>query len=93
MRLQLLAVVPSLSSAIYRLPQTEEERQEAHSITSFSSAQERWSWEDAEKRLKRAYEEGGISLWGQIASRELETEARLEREKRNEEIKSRTRPS
>jgi len=81
MRLLLLGVVPSLSSAIYRPPQTEEERQEAHSFAP-SSVQENWRWEDAEKRLKRAYEEGGISLWGQMALRELEAEARSEREKR-----------
>jgi len=70
MRLHLLAVVPSLSSAIYRPPE-----EDAHSFAP-------WSWDDAEIRLKRAYEEGGISLWGQIALRELEAEARLEWEKR-----------
>jgi len=82
MRLHLLAVVPSLSSATYR-------EEEVHSIAPFSP-QERWSWKDAEKR---AYEEGSISVWGQMMLKELEAEARLEREKRIEEIKSRTQQS
>jgi hypothetical protein len=90
MRLLLLRTVPSLSSAINRPPQTEDERQEAHSIAPFG-VHDNWRWEDAEKRLKRAYEEGGVSVWGQMALRELEAEARLEREKRDEEIKSRMR--
>ena len=79
MRRLLLGVVPSLPSAIYRPPQTAEERQEAYSIAALG-VQEDWRWEDAEERLKRAYEEGGMSLWGQMALRELEAEARLGRD-------------
>jgi len=62
MRRLLLGIVPSLPSAIYRPPQTTEEREEAQSIAPFG-VQEGWRWEDADERLKRAYEEGGISLY------------------------------
>lgn len=86
MRLLFHSLVPSLSSAIYRPPQTEEELQEVRLFAPLS-VQENWSWEDAEKRLKHAYEKGGISLWGLTALREMETEARLERDKRNQEMK------
>lgn len=77
MRFLLSRVVPSLSSAIYRPPQTDEERQESLSLVPFG-VQETWKWEDAEERLRRAYEMGGISSWGQMALRELEAETRLE---------------
>jgi len=87
MRFLLSRVVPSLSSAIYRPPQADEERED------LAIPFENWKWEDAESRLRRAYETGGISLWGQIALRELEAEARLERERRNQEIESSTRSS
>lgn len=80
-------VVPSLSPAIHRPPPlTDEDRREDLPVPF--GVHEKWKWEDAENRLRRAYEDGGISLWGQIALRELEAEARLERERRNQEIKS-----
>ncbi|KAF9546315.1 hypothetical protein CPC08DRAFT_675562 [Agrocybe pediades] len=45
-----------------------------------------WSWPEAEKRLQRAYEEGGFPLWAKVAMREVEEEARLERERREREV-------
>ena len=87
MRFLLSRVVPSLSSAIYRPPQRGEEREDP---TAPFAVQENWKWEDAETRLRRAYETGGISLWCQIALRELEAEATLERERRIQEIESRS---
>jgi hypothetical protein len=37
------------------------------------------------KKLKNAYEEGGISAWAQTALRELEAEVEVERIKRDRE--------
>ncbi|KAH6887853.1 hypothetical protein BKA70DRAFT_1376965 [Coprinopsis sp. MPI-PUGE-AT-0042] len=76
---------PSLTSSIHRPPQGEGERQAAHQVAPFGS-HENWTWQESEKRLKRAYDEGGFPLWAQTAVRELEAEARVERAKRQREI-------
>lgn len=41
-----------------------------------------WTWPDAEKRLRAAYDNGGFSGWAQAALEELEAEGRSERRKR-----------
>jgi len=76
--------VPSLSSAIHRPPETVNDHTGSHDVTS-SDVQD-WRWEDAEKRLKLAYEQGGIALWAQTALRELEIEVRKERVQRSREV-------
>ena len=40
---------------------------------------------EAEKRLKRASEEGGVSLWARTAMWEVEAEAKLERARQQRE--------
>ncbi|KIO28821.1 hypothetical protein M407DRAFT_242872 [Tulasnella calospora MUT 4182] len=35
----------------------------------------RWSWDDAERRLEIAYEEGGLSKWATQAQEEMNAEA------------------
>ncbi|KAG8934266.1 hypothetical protein FRC01_004047 [Tulasnella sp. 417] len=35
----------------------------------------RWSWDDAERRLEKAYEEGGLSKWAAQAQEEMNAEA------------------
>ena len=82
----------SITDRIYRGPENEEERSAA--LETFGvdgdddggSHGEEWMWEEAEKRIKRAYEEGGLTLWMQVILRELEAEARRERERRRQEI-------
>jgi len=84
----LLTSVPSLSSAIHRPPETENEQAGSHGV--ISSGVRDWRWEDAEKRLELAYEQGGITLWAQTALRELEIEARKERIQRSPPNKDRS---
>ena len=67
------------SSAIYWPPQANEEQEDM--TTPFGVPK---NLELGRRSLRRAYETGGISLCGQIALRELEAEARLEREGRNQ---------
>jgi len=86
MRLYLWSSLPSLPQRILRGPETDEERQSAHAVAAYG-AHEQWTWPEAEERLKRAYEEGGIGLWAQVALREVEAEARVEREKREREMR------
>ncbi|KAJ3994705.1 hypothetical protein F5050DRAFT_429562 [Lentinula boryana] len=42
-----------------------------------------WNWEDAEKRLKDAFEKDGLMAWAEVALKEIQAEERLERSKRN----------
>lgn len=81
MRSFLWSMWPSLSNSIHRSPENEDERQESSRVTPYG-AEEEWSVEASEERLKRAYQEGGVTLWAHIALRELEAEARVERAKR-----------
>ncbi len=87
MRTFLSKSVPSLSFAINRPFSLDEEGPESHHEVVTSALRENWKWENAEKRLKCAYEEGGVALWAQIALQELDAEVRLEREKRTLEVK------
>lgn len=89
MRTLLSKSFPSLSSAINRPLPFEEEGSESHHEVAVSALQENWKWEDAEKRLKRAYDEGGVALWAQTALRELDAEVELERKKMDLEAKLR----
>ncbi|KAJ3529233.1 hypothetical protein NMY22_g9077 [Coprinellus aureogranulatus] len=85
MRSFLWSVWPSLSNSIHRSPESEEERRESSRVAPYGTDEE-WSVEASEARLKRAYQEGGVTLWAQIALRELEAEARFERSRRAREV-------
>lgn len=85
MRAFLWSAWPSLASRIHRPSETEEERQAALQLAPFG-VQEEWDAGESQKRLRRAYDEGGFSLWAQTALRELEAEARVERAKRQQEV-------
>ena len=76
--------IPSLRSRLYRPPETDDEFYGVQAAVS-STIEEEWNWAEAEERLKKAYEEGGITVWAQTALRELEAETRVERSKRNRE--------
>ena len=41
-----------------------------------------WTWEDAQARLAKAYDEGGAPRWTEQLAREAEVEARIELAKR-----------
>lgn len=83
---------PDLTQRILRPPENEDEQRQVRQVLPPSLAsdgegvQEEWDWEKSEKRLKKAYDEGGFPLWAQAALRELEAEARLERAKREKEF-------
>lgn len=77
-----------IKDRIYRGPENEEERKASLEVAPFGVGvmDEEWTWEEAEKRLKKAYDQGGFTLWAQMALRELEAEARVERVRRQREI-------
>jgi hypothetical protein len=76
-----------ITDRIHRPPESEEERRAAHEVAPYNLGRdEEWTWQEAEERLKKAYEQGGFSLWAQVALRELEAEARVERARRNRQV-------
>jgi len=79
--------VPGLRSRLFRPPETDDEWYEIQTqgVTSSSVVEREWTWEEAEERLKNAYEQGGITSWAQTALRELEAEVQVERSKREGE--------
>ena len=81
----LVRATNNLLSSIYRPPATDEERHDAYDAAPFE-VDEGWTWVEAEKRLKRAYDEGGFPLWARAAMREVEAEARVERVRRQREM-------
>jgi hypothetical protein len=82
--------VPGLRSRLYRPPETDEERYEtqAQGVAFPFPPEGDWNWEEAEERLKKAYEEGGIAAWAQTAFRELEAEVQGERTRKQEATSS-----
>ena len=46
-----------------------------------------WTFEDAERRLRAAFDRNGISGWAEAALNELEAEAEMERLKRERVLK------
>ncbi|PPQ71935.1 hypothetical protein CVT24_007909 [Panaeolus cyanescens] len=88
MRTTLYSSLPSLSTQIRRSPESEEERLDSLRLVPLGT-EDTWSWPEAEKRLKRAYDEGGFPLWAQAALREMEAELRMERKKREREVQER----
>lgn len=85
MRSFMWSSVPDLTAKIHRPPMSEDERRGVY-LVSPPGSEEHWSWEEAEVRLKKAYDEGGFSLWAQTALRELEAEVRVERIRRQKEL-------
>ncbi|KAF9057020.1 hypothetical protein BJ165DRAFT_2358 [Panaeolus papilionaceus] len=88
MRTTMYTALPSLSSQIRRSPESEEERLDSLRLVPLGT-EDTWTWEEADARLKKAYDEGGFPLWAQAALREMEAELRTERKKREREVQER----
>ncbi|KAF9476047.1 hypothetical protein BDN70DRAFT_882959 [Pholiota conissans] len=82
MRYLMWKSMPDLTSRILRPPEFDEQHRHVALHALEDVPLETWSWEQSQKRLQRAYDEGGFMLWAQMALREMELEARVEREKR-----------
>ena len=70
------ALPKNLLSSIYQPPATDEERHDVYDAAPFE-VEEGWTCVDTDKRLKRAYYEGGFPLWARATMREVEAEARV----------------
>ncbi|KAJ3559495.1 hypothetical protein NM688_g298 [Phlebia brevispora] len=82
MRLAVLTYMPRLSARIHRPAEEQDGVPEAQSNTQDKIDPATWTWADAEKRLKHAFEKDGFSGWAEAAAREMEAEGKIERLKR-----------
>ena len=84
MRVAVLRYMPHLSSRIHR-PVDEEGGIFYRTPKNMSDAEVlSWSWSDAEKRLKAAFDKDGFSGWAEAAVKEIELEGRAERLRRGQ---------
>ncbi|KAL0950350.1 hypothetical protein HGRIS_010318 [Hohenbuehelia grisea] len=77
MRQIILEKMPVFVERIHRLAEPEASSENQAGISEVD-----WNWEDAESRLKNAYERDGFSGWAYAALQEIEAESRLERAQR-----------
>jgi hypothetical protein len=83
MRKILMKKMPTLSSQIHRAPEGDDEDEAGQRVqTLLDAVNPAWKWEDAEKRLRAAYDKDGFSGWAETALKELEAEGELERLRR-----------
>lgn len=83
MRLAIWKHLPTLSARIRRPPETDDE---GSSLVSSSEVDPDWNWEDAEKRLQAAYDNGGFPEWIHVAVKEMHVEMQIETAKRRREL-------
>lgn len=75
--------MPMLSSRIHRVLGSEVDDEAGQQAQAPSdSVNPAWKWEDAENRLRAAYDKDGFSGWAEAALKELEAEGEVERLRR-----------
>ncbi|KAJ6456135.1 hypothetical protein C8R45DRAFT_581738 [Mycena sanguinolenta] len=83
MRLCIINKMPVLASrmrnALGGLPEPVSDR-----VDEKLPPEQRWTLDEAQERLSNAFDKGGLSAWAEVAAQEVEQEARLELEKRDQ---------
>ncbi|KAL5514326.1 hypothetical protein ACEPAG_2414 [Sanghuangporus baumii] len=76
--------MPIISQRIYRssLEEDPASRNGLQTDTHRSKEDNNWTWEEAEDRLRNAFDRGGVGEWAECAIRELEAEEEVERRRR-----------
>ncbi|EEB99147.1 hypothetical protein MPER_01228, partial [Moniliophthora perniciosa FA553] len=77
MRQLILTHMPILSSRIHGSLEDD-----PHNDEKSKSDADGWNWDDAEKRLKNAFEQKGLAGWAEAAVDEIRAEEHAERKKR-----------
>ncbi|TRM69771.1 hypothetical protein BD626DRAFT_563493 [Schizophyllum amplum] len=83
MRLMILEKMPMLTSKIHRTP---DDPLPDGPASSPVQEDQNWNWDDAETRLRRAFETGGFASWAETVAKEVETEDRIQRRKHQETL-------
>ena len=81
--------MPLLLSRVHRPPEGEGDGEAGQQVKVLldGDVSSVWKWEDAEKRLRDAYDKSGFSGWTEVVLKELEAEGELERLKRERLVK------
>lgn len=79
----MLTKLPILSYRIYRPAETDQDDGNDSALTENSASElVEWNWQEAEVRLREAFDKGGFHSWASAALVEVEAEATVERAKR-----------
>ncbi|KAF7367505.1 hypothetical protein MSAN_00813400 [Mycena sanguinolenta] len=87
MRLVIINKMPLLASRMRNALGAQPELVSDSRIDEKPPPEQRWNWDEAQERLSNAFDKGGLSAWAEVAAREVEQEAKLELEER-EQLKS-----
>ncbi|KAG2088657.1 uncharacterized protein F5147DRAFT_587551 [Suillus discolor] len=83
MRHAVLTKLPVLSYQIYRPAETHQDDGNDSALTENPVSElVRWNWQEAEDRLREAFDKGGFNSWASAALVEVEAEATVERARR-----------
>ncbi|KAG2063349.1 hypothetical protein BDR04DRAFT_1111610, partial [Suillus decipiens] len=83
LRHAVLTKLPVLSHRIYRPAETRQDDGNDSPLTENPTAEPaEWNWQEAEVRLREAFDKGGFHSWASAALVEVEAEATVERAKR-----------
>ncbi|KAG2071673.1 hypothetical protein BDR04DRAFT_1015472 [Suillus decipiens] len=83
LRHAVLTKLPVLSHRIYRPAETRQDDSNDSPLTENPTAEPaEWNWQEAEVRLREAFDKGGFHSWASAALVEVEAEATVERTKR-----------
>jgi hypothetical protein len=83
MRELLMEKMPTLASRIHQQLEGEAGGEVEEVVQTIPGVVDSaWTWEDAEMRLKAAYEKNGFSGWAEAALKEVEAEGEQERLRR-----------
>jgi hypothetical protein len=78
-----LTKLPVLSYRIYRPAETHQGDGSDSALTENPASEPvEWNWQEAEVRLREAFDKGGFHSWASAALVEVEAEATVERAKR-----------
>jgi hypothetical protein len=85
MRLAVLTKLPILSHRIYRPAKPDRDGDQVSPQTEYSvpALGVEWNWQEAENRLKEAFDKDGFYGWASAALEEVEAEAMVERAQRD----------
>jgi hypothetical protein len=79
-----LTKLPVLSYRIYRPAEPHQEDRNGSARTENPASEPlEWNWQEAEVRLREAFDKGGFHSWASAALVEVEAEATVERAKRS----------
>ncbi|KAJ7037387.1 hypothetical protein C8F04DRAFT_410477 [Mycena alexandri] len=84
MRLSIMDNMPLLALRMRRALGSPQDSVAEVTVEEKPPGEVEWSWDDAQERLSAAFDKGGLGGWADAAAREVQAEAKIEMEKREQ---------